>query len=187
MRLKTLQNPIIKSWLPVFVTAVLFYIAGKLTLSLSLPPSYATAIWPPAGIGLAALLLWGYRVLPGIFLAELLIHYELYNLPTSLESPLELLIFFLNPINSVIRAWLGCILVKKYAEYPNALISTRLIILFFLLAGPVATFLPAILSVYGLILTGNIIKQDAGFFLLNLVDGRLYRHRCFYPVIFYYL
>jgi len=161
MRLKTLQNPIIKSWLPVFVTAVLFYIAGKLTLSLSLPPSYATAIWPPAGIGLAALLLWGYRVLPGIFLAELLIHYELYNLPTSLESPLELLIFFLNPINSVIRAWLGCILVKKYAEYPNALISTRLIILFFLLAGPVATFLPAILSVYGLILTGNIIKQDA--------------------------
>ncbi|OYV19394.1 MAG: hypothetical protein CG438_822 [Methylococcaceae bacterium NSP1-1] len=161
MHLKTLQNPIIKSWLPVFVTAVLFYIAGKLTLSLSLPPSYATAIWPPAGIGLAALLLWGYRVLPGIFLAELLIHYELYNLPTLLESPLELLIFFLNPINSVIRAWLGCILVKKYAEYPNALISTRLIILFFLLAGPVATFLPAILSVYGLILTGNIIKQDA--------------------------
>ena len=94
MRLKTLQNPIIKSWLPVIVTAVLFYIAGKLTLSLSLPPSYATAIWPPAGIGLAALLLWGYRVLPGIFLAELLIHYELYNLPTSLESPSGIADFF---------------------------------------------------------------------------------------------
>lgn len=45
MRLMTLQNPTIKSWLPVLVTALLFYFAGKLTLSLSLPPSYATAIW----------------------------------------------------------------------------------------------------------------------------------------------
>ena len=146
MRLMTLTNPTINNWLPVFVTAVLFYTAGKLTLTLSLPPSYASAIWPPAGIGLAAVLLWGCRVLPGIFLAELLIHYELYDMSASLETPLALLVFFLNPFNSVIQAWLGCILVKKYAAYPNALLSTRLIILFFLLAGPVATFLPAVLS-----------------------------------------
>ena len=94
MRLMTLQNPIIKKWLPVFVTAVLFYMAGKLTLSLSLPPSYATAIWPPAGIGLAAVLLWGYRVLPGIFLAELLIQYQVYDTSALLESPLAIAVFF---------------------------------------------------------------------------------------------
>ena len=167
MRLMTLQSPIFKSWLPVFITAVLFYFVGKLTLSLSLPPSYATAIWPPAGIGLAAVLLWGNRVLPGIFLAELFIHCEVYDISALLESPPELLVFFLNPGNSVIRAWLGSVLVKKYAGYPNALISTRLIILFFLLAGPVAAFLPAIMSVYGLFLTGIIIKQDLVFSFLT--------------------
>ena len=167
MRLMTLQSPIFKSWLPVFITAVLFYFAGELTLSLSLPPSYATAIWPPAGIGLAAVLLWGNRVLPGIFLAELFIHCEVYDISALLESPPELLVFFLNPGNSVIRAWLGSVLVKKYAGYPNALISTRLIILFFLLAGPVAAFLPAIMSVYGLFLTGIIIKQDLVFSFLT--------------------
>jgi len=184
MRLMTLQNSTIQSWLPVFVTAVLFYFAGKLTLSLSLPPSYATAIWPPAGIGLAAILLWGNRVLPGIFLAELLIHFELYNMSTSLESPLEWLVFFLNPINSVIRAWLGCVLVKKYAGYPNALISIRLIILFFLLAGPVATFLPAILSVYGLILTGIIIEQDLVFSFLTWWIGDCTGILVFTPLFF---
>ncbi|MFZ2168912.1 MAG: MASE1 domain-containing protein, partial [Methylococcaceae bacterium] len=105
MRIKALQNPAINSWLAVVVTAILFYIAGKLTLSLSLPPSYATAIWPPAGIGLAAVLLWGYRVFPGIFIAELLIHYEVYDMSALLESPPELLVFFLNPFNSVIRSW----------------------------------------------------------------------------------
>lgn len=184
MRLMTIQNSTIKRWLPVFVTAVLFYFAGKLTLSLSLPPSYATGIWPPAGIGLAAVLLWGNRVLPGIFLAESLIHFELYNLSTSLESPLELLIFFLNPINSVIRAWLGSFLVKKFAGYPNALISTRLIILFFLLAGPVATFLPAVLSVYSLFLTGVIIKQDLVFSFLTWWIGDCTGILVFTPIFF---
>ena len=163
----TLQNPFIKSWLPVLVTAVLCFIAGKLTLSLSLPPSYATAIWPPAGIGLAAVLLWGNRVLPGIFVAELLIHYEVYNMSALLESPSELLVFVLNPFNSVIRSWLGCVLVKKYADYPNPLISIRLIILFFLLAGPVTAFLPAVLSVYGLFLNGVINQHDLVFSFLT--------------------
>ncbi|MGZ8919180.1 MAG: MASE1 domain-containing protein, partial [Methylobacter sp.] len=184
MRIMTQQKSTIKSWLPVFVTAVLFYFAGKLTLSLSLPPSYAAAIWPPAGIGLAAVLLWGNRVLPGIFLAELLIHLELYNLSTPLPPPLNLLIFFLSPISSVLRAWLGQILVKKYAGYPNALISTRLIILFFLLAGPVATFLPAILSIYSLILTGIIIKQDLVFSFLTWWIGDCTGILVFTPIFF---
>ncbi len=184
MRLTTLQNPTISNWLPVFVTALLFYFAGKLTLSLSLPPSYATAIWPPAGIALAAVLLWGYRVLPGIFLAELLIHYEVYKMSSLLDSPLELLVFFLNPINSVIGAWLGSVLVKNYAGYPNALISTRLIILFFLLAGPVATFLPAFLSAIGLILTGVIIKQDLVFSFLTWWMGDCTGIVIFTPLFF---
>ena len=184
MRLMTLQNPIVKSWLPVFVTAVLFYIAGMLTLSLSLAPSYATAIWPPAGIGLAAVLLWGYRVLPSIFIAELLINYQVYDTTAIFESPLQLLVFFVSPINSVIRAWLGCFLVKKYAGYPNALISTRLITHFFLLAGPVATFLPAILSVYGLILTGIIIEQDLVFSFFTFWMGDCTGIVVFTPLFF---
>ena len=184
MRLKALQNPAIKSWLAVVVTAVLFYIAGRLTMSLSLPPSYATAIWTPAGIGLAAVLLWGDRVLPGIFIAELLIHYEVYDMSALLESPPELLVFFLNPFNSVIRSWLGCVLVKKFAGYPNPLISARLIILFFLLAGPVATFLPAVLSVYGLFLNGVIIEQDLVFSFLTWWLGDCIGVVIFTPLFF---
>ncbi|MGR8998668.1 MAG: EAL domain-containing protein [Gammaproteobacteria bacterium] len=184
MPLKALVNPTIKSWQAVAVTTALFYMAGKLTLSLSLPPSYATAIWPPAGIGLAAVLLWGYRVLPGIFIAELLIHYEVYDISALLESPPELLVFFLNPFNSVIRSWLGCVLVKKYAGYPNALIACRLIILFFLFAGPVATFLPAILSIYGLFLNGFIIEQDLGFSFLTWWIGDCIGIAIFTPLCF---
>ncbi|MDD5461966.1 MAG: EAL domain-containing protein [Methylococcales bacterium] len=184
MFVKALLNPTVKNWLAVIATAVLFYIAGKLTMSLSLPPSYATAIWPPAGIGLASVLLWGYRVLPGIFIAELLIHYEVYDMSALWKSPPELLIFILNPFNSVIRSWLGCVLVKKYAGYPNALISGRLIILFFLFGGPVATFLPAIFSIYGLFLNGVIIEQDLVFSFLTWWLGDCMGVIVFSPLFF---
>ncbi len=98
MPLLSLQNPVIKKLLPVFITALSYYLAGKLALLLVLPPDYAIASWPPAGVGLAAVLLWGYKVLPGIFLAGLFIHNGTYTISSSLESPLELLIFFSIPL-----------------------------------------------------------------------------------------
>ena len=162
-----IQNPLIKNWLPALVTVVLFYFSGRLTLSLSLHPNDATAIWPPAGIGLGAVLLWGYRVLPAIFLAELLLHYQNDSHPISVGPSLEWLVFFLKPVISVFKTWLGCVLVKKYADYPNALISTSLIIRFFLFAGPVATFLPALLNVDGLTLTGTIPEETIVFSFLT--------------------
>lgn len=175
---------LVKSWLPIIATTVIFYLVGRLTLPLSLPPSYATTIWPPAGIGLAAVLLWGNRVLPGIFAAEWLIHYEVYDISALLASPPELAVAFLNPLNSVLRAWLGKVLVNKYAGFPNCLISTRLIFLFFLLAGPVATLLPAMLSVYSLFLAGVIIGQDLFFSFLTWWLGDCTGIAVFTPLFF---
>lgn len=165
MRPMTTLNMSVKYWLPIIATLVIFYAAGMLTLPLSLPFTHAAAIWPPAGIGLAAVLLWGNRVLPGIFVADLLIHYEVYGIPSSLALP-EAAIFFLGPLDSALRAWLGSVLVRKLAGFPNDLISVPLIILFFILAGPVATFLPAVISVYSLFLAGVIIEQDVVFSFL---------------------
>ncbi len=179
-----IQNQIIKNWLPAFVTVVLFYFSGRLTLSLSLNPNDVTAIWPPAGIGLGAILLWGYRVLPAIFLAELLLHYQNDSLPISVEPSLQWLFFFLKPFNSVFRTWLGWVLVKKYADYPNALISTPLIIRFFLLAGPVAAFSPTLLNVYGLTLTGTIPDQNSVFSFLTQWMGDCTGIFIFTPLFF---
>ncbi|MGR9088695.1 MAG: EAL domain-containing protein, partial [Gammaproteobacteria bacterium] len=173
-----------KSLFHVLLTSFLYYAAGKFTLPLSLPPSYATAIWPPAGIGLAATLLWGFRVLPGILLGEFLIHYEVYDISKLWESPPEVLVFFLNPFNSVARAWLGCVLVRKFAGYPNELISTRRIVLFFLIAGPVATLFPAILSVSGLLYNNVIIREDFLYAFLTWWLGDCIGIAVFTPLFF---
>ncbi|MGZ8187735.1 MAG: EAL domain-containing protein [Methylosarcina sp.] len=179
-----LENKIGISLLHILISTFLFYAAGKLTLPLSLPPSYATAIWPPAGIALGATLLWGYRVLPGIFMAELMIHYEVYDISALFDSPSELLVFFLNPTNTVARAWLGCILVKKFAAYPHEMISARLIALFFLMAGPIATFFPAVLSVFGLLHNNVIIQEDMVFAFLTWWLGDCTGIAVFTPLFF---
>jgi serine phosphatase RsbU (regulator of sigma subunit)/integral membrane sensor domain MASE1/anti-sigma regulatory factor (Ser/Thr protein kinase) len=49
-----------------------YYGSAKLGLQLAFATSSVTAIWPPTGIALAALVLWGYRVWPGVALGAFL-------------------------------------------------------------------------------------------------------------------
>ena len=48
--------------------AAIYFVAGKLGLKLAVFHQSATPVWPPTGISLAAFLLFGYWVWPGIFI-----------------------------------------------------------------------------------------------------------------------
>src|SRR5512138_1378951 len=45
-----------------------YLLTAKLGFLLALEQTNATAVWPPAGISLAAALVYGFRIWPGIFL-----------------------------------------------------------------------------------------------------------------------
>jgi len=68
----------------VLALAAAYYGAAKLGQSLRYTASVA-AIWPPAGVGIAALYLWGLRWWPGVLVGELVVNGELlvdeYSLP----------------------------------------------------------------------------------------------------------
>jgi PAS domain S-box-containing protein len=51
------------------VVAVVYFGAAKFGLSLAFSTKQVTALWPPTGIAVAALLLGGYRLWPAIYLA----------------------------------------------------------------------------------------------------------------------
>ena len=51
----------------VVATAVLYFAGAKLGLSMAFVAEQVTPVWPPTGIALAALLVFGHRVWPGIF------------------------------------------------------------------------------------------------------------------------
>src|SRR5262245_64982221 len=58
----------------IVLLALVYFAAGKLGLSLAVVHPSATAVWPPSGIALAALLVLGYRVWPGILLGAFLVN-----------------------------------------------------------------------------------------------------------------
>ena len=58
--------------LQVALVAGVYFLAARLSLSLAIPPGYATAVWPPSGIALAAALALGWRVWPGIWIGAAL-------------------------------------------------------------------------------------------------------------------
>jgi signal transduction histidine kinase len=55
------------------VVAAAYYGAGRLGLELAYLNGAVAALWPPSGVGLALLFLYGYRVVPGIVVGDLLL------------------------------------------------------------------------------------------------------------------
>jgi PAS domain S-box-containing protein len=64
-------NPVLYL-LSIVLLAAVYFAAGKFGLSLASVHTNVSPVWPPTGIALAAILILGYRVWPGIFIGALL-------------------------------------------------------------------------------------------------------------------
>ena len=80
---------------------LIYFVAGKLALKLAFVNASASAVWPPAGIALAALLVLGYRVWPAIFVGAFLV-----NLTTAGNIFTSLGIASGNTLEALCGAWL---------------------------------------------------------------------------------
>src|SRR6185503_20202190 len=58
----------------VLLLALVYFAAAKLGLSLASLHKNVTPVWPPAGIAIAALLIFGRRTWPGIFIGALAVN-----------------------------------------------------------------------------------------------------------------
>jgi PAS domain S-box-containing protein len=96
MRLKAL--PLVG--LNVFL-ALVYFAAAELGLSLASLHSNVTPVWPPAGIAIASLLIFGLRVWPGIFLGALAA-----NLPTNIPAASAFGIAIGNTTQALVAYWL---------------------------------------------------------------------------------
>src|SRR5215216_3447649 len=123
-----------------------YYGAAKLGLNLAFETESVTAVWPPTGIALAALVLWGYRLWPGVALGALLA-----NSWTGIPLHAELGITLGNTLEALAGAWL----LHRVAGFKPSLDRVR-DVLALVLAGGVSTALSASLGVASLLLAGEI-------------------------------
>ena len=117
--------------------AGVYFLAGKLGLTLAFYHPSATPIWPPTGIALVGLLLLGYEVAPAVFLGAFLV-----NLTTIGTVATSLGIAFGNTLEAVCAAWL----IGRYAGGRRALETPGNVIRF---AGVAALLSPLVSATIG--------------------------------------
>jgi signal transduction histidine kinase/CheY-like chemotaxis protein len=122
-----------------------YFVAGKLGLSLAFVNASATAVWPPTGLAIAALLLFGPQLIPGILVGALAV-----NLATSGDLPSSAGIAIGNTLEAII----GSYLVHRWAGGRNAFERPQNVLLFALFAATVAPAVSATIGVSTLAIRG---------------------------------
>lgn len=118
---------------------------GYLGLQLAVPPGYATGIWVPSGIALGAVLTWGLRCLPGVFLGSLLIDCYSTSLNTgALLNTTTLLIGALIAAGATCQTLAGWFLVKRLKCLDSYLTHPQDILKFACLAAPLSCIVNAL-------------------------------------------
>jgi integral membrane sensor domain MASE1/serine phosphatase RsbU (regulator of sigma subunit) len=145
------------SWKPyavkVAAVAGAYYGAAKLGLNLAFAAPSVTAIWAPTGIALAAILLWGYRVWPGVALGALLA-----NAWTGVPIYTVLGI----TVGNTLEALAGAYLLRELADFRASLDRVRDVLALAVLAGAVSTTISATIGVTSLLAGNEIVSGDLG-------------------------
>ncbi|WP_428034852.1 EAL domain-containing protein [Amphritea sp.] len=124
---------------------------------LSIPPSDASAVWPAAGVSIAAILLRGYRACFGLFVA-LMVFYADSWLDTGSAAALlrSLGLMFLLSMAAILEAAGAVWLTHRFLGEVPDLIDDKQIAFFLLIIGPLASFTASLMAIMTLLLFGVI-------------------------------
>lgn len=125
--------------------AALYFLTGKLGLRLAIVNESATAVWPPTGIALAAALLFGRRIWPGIWVGAFLV-----NITTTVSMATAMGLATGNTLEAVVGAWL----VDRFANGRHAFDDPRHTLRFILYAVFFSTGISATIGATSLALGG---------------------------------
>ena len=132
----------------VLAVAAAYYAAAKLGLALAYLHGTVTALWPPVGVGMAALVLFGPRLWPGVAIADLLVA----NFSTPLGTVLG------QTVGNTLEVVIAAVLLRRVAGSRVAL--TRVPEVFALVAcAAVGTLVSAVFGSTSLRL-GDVITRD---------------------------
>jgi diguanylate cyclase (GGDEF)-like protein/PAS domain S-box-containing protein len=140
--------------------AGVYYGFGIIVRPLILPPIFAAPIWPPAGIGVSVLILWGYRYIPAIVLGEILINIDFYKVENFIDQPSLFIMHSLMLIAIIIRSALGAYLVRNHLGLSNNYLTLQSVVKLFILAGVIPTFLSSAIAIFAMA-SGGLLNENS--------------------------
>ncbi|WP_013323124.1 diguanylate cyclase domain-containing protein [Gloeothece verrucosa] len=145
----------------IIALAILYAVTAKLGQIFSLVGGSVTLIWLPAGIALAAILIFGYRLWPGIFLGVLIAN---FNLPIPLLSVLGM------ATGSSLGAIVGAYLTKK-GNFHNNLDRIEDVFSLIVRGAIISPVISSLIDVPSLFLGGVIPPNQLSLFWFQFCMG----------------
>ena len=140
---------------------VAYCLAGGLGQLFAVPPNYATTIWPPSGIALAAVLMLGKRAYLGVFLGALTVTLTFMIIRTNDFDVVTMAMVSASiGFGVTLQAIVGKRLIERLMGFPNPLTREGDILGFFVLGGPIACLVGSIWSVLTLSIAGAVTLTE---------------------------
>ena len=138
----------------VLLIAGAYFGSAKLGLALAYEQGNVTAVWPPTGIALAALVVWGYRFWPGVALGALL---------ANATTDVSILTSLGITVGNTLEALVGAALLARF-EFRPSLGRVRDVLVLVVCAAVVSTMVSATIGNASLLLGDEIEADRFGFF-----------------------
>jgi len=139
----------------ILITASVYFISARLSLFLAFEQTNASPVWPPAGFALAAVLIAGYRITPGIFIGAFLANVLILM---GLEIPLSSSIIsaLMTAFGNTMEAVAGAFLILRFNNGNHFFDNKRNILKFILFGALLNTTISATIGATALsIATGS--------------------------------
>ena len=159
-----MQTQMLRRGGEILMLALVYYITARFGLLLAYSPGYAAPIWPAAGIALAAVLRFGKRMAPGIwlgsFLANLAVSFDAGSIASLVKS---LLLPAGIGVGASLQAIAGALLIRRFVGFPTPLEREQEVIRFLGLGGPVSCMISPTVGVTMLLLVGRLPADRYAF------------------------
>lgn len=154
----TFQQWASSTWLrDSLILAVLYIATAKIGQVFSIPPGNVTPVWIPSGIILAAVLIRGYQILPGIFLGAFVGNVSAYIAFDSVGQIFSSVFSgLLNGTGDVLCAVIGAYAIEKTCGTRSPFFFASHVVRFVLYGAVVGSFVSALFGVTGLAAVGFV-------------------------------
>lgn len=150
----------IKYTLIVILSGLSYFISTKLSHLLVIPPDFASAAWPPAGIALAFVLYYKRPAIVGLSLGSFLSNAWPHLSLEALKSiPISLITALIIASGTTLQAYITCKIIAYFNDAKLRLDSKSEVIKFLLISGPLGCTISATVGVTCLFLF-NIIEPS---------------------------
>lgn len=169
----------------IFLLAFLYILTGKLGLMLAIPPGYVTVIWPPSGIALGLLILFGYGMWPGVMMGSFLLNAAVAG-GISLEGGILIEkcgVPLLIAVGSTLQVIAGKFFLEKFLYFPLEIGRPRNVLKFLFISAPLTCLIAASIGSVALHLGAGVPLEGLATSWINWWVGDMFGVIVFLPLI----